>query len=75
MHVNGKGYIDLSIQHRNPKNGSTLTLRFIVVTRISSTIPQYKTAKYFEQELTQADLADSVFNVPGKIDMLLGVGV
>lgn len=71
MKVNG--YVDLEIASRHSTPQTTF-VRALIVNKITSKLPVSLQPRYFRDTLQDQELADPLFYLPAKIDILLGVG-
>lgn len=69
-----KGMVDLKLLHRS-KESEGISIRALVVTKISSRLPDRPFNAPFSQLLPDDELADPLHSKPGNIDLLLGAGV
>lgn len=72
--THAKGYLDVTIGHRS-LDTNIVTTRVHVINRISTSLPDMRFDNPFDSSLQSDQLADPVFNIPGPIDALLGIGV
>lgn len=67
------GYVDVHLVHRFNDDIST-PARLLVVSRISSPLPDHRVQSLIQNETVVGDLADSMYNIPGTVDILIGAG-
>lgn len=71
--LNSKGYIDVLMHHRYI-DAPLVKIRFLIVSKISSSLPHAAFNNNFKSEVDEVELADPCYNSPGRIDTLLGAG-
>lgn len=67
------GFVKVKLVHRlDPK--FTINVQLLVVTKISSNLPDHPFDMPFADVLLAEEMADPLSNVPGRVDILLGAG-
>lgn len=68
------GYVDVQITHRHA-DAASVTARMLVVSKISSHIPDTDFENPFAELIDAKSYADPEYNSPAPVDALIGVGV
>lgn len=72
--LHAKGYVDVDIVGCNGTK-RCVSVRLVVVTKITSTMPSSVQKRHFVDTLRLTELADPEYWLPARIDVLLGIGV
>lgn len=71
--MRAKGFLDVELTGVKTV-GPSIAVRLVVVTKITSVMPVSEQIKQFVDTIGNSELADPEYWLPGRVDMLLGIG-